>query len=145
MDAGIDVTLMPDGADATAMAQGMIGAVIVGADRIAANGDTANKIGTFSHAVNAHRAGIPFYVAADVSTFDMSLASGDEIEIELRPGHELTSWRSEPTAPAGVATWNPAFDVTPADLITGIITDVGVLRPPFEESIRAAINAGGDR
>ncbi len=145
MDAGIDVTLMPDGADATAMAQGKIEAVIVGADRIAANGDTANKIGTFSHAVNAHHAGIPFYVAADVSTFDVGLPSGDEIEIELRPGHELTAWRSEPTAPGGVATWNPAFDVTPADLITGIITDVGILRPPYEESIRAAVDTGGRR
>ncbi|MEN8233469.1 MAG: S-methyl-5-thioribose-1-phosphate isomerase [Actinomycetota bacterium] len=142
LDAGIDVTLMPDGADATAMAQGKVDVVIVGADRIAANGDTANKIGTFSHAVNAKHAGIPFYVAADLSTFDRSLASGDEIEIELRAGHELTEWQGEPTAPAGVPTWNPAFDVTPGELITGIITDVGVLRPPYAESIEGAFEKG---
>ena len=143
-DAGIDVTLMPDGSDAAAMAQGKIDVVIVGADRIAANGDTANKIGTFSHAVNARYAGIPFYVAASLSTFDLTLPSGAGIEIELRAGHELTAWRTEPTAPASVPTWNPAFDVTPAELITGIITEVGVLHPPFDESIRAAFANGGD-
>jgi methylthioribose-1-phosphate isomerase len=144
-DAGIDVTLMPDGSDAAAMAQGKVEAVIVGADRIAANGDTANKVGTFSHAVNAHYAGIPFYVAASLSTFDLTLPSGAGIEIELREGHELTMWRSEPTAPGNVPTWNPAFDVTPAELITGIITEVGVLHPPFEESIRATFATGGDQ
>ena len=116
----------------------MVEAVIVGADRIAANGDTANKIGTFSHAVNAQRVGIPFYVAAPLSSFDPSLASGTEIEIELRSSSELTAWRSEPTAPEGVKTWNPAFDVTPHELITGIITEVGVLKPPYTESIAAA-------
>ncbi len=144
-DAGIDVTLMPDGSDAAAMAQGKVDAVIVGADRIAANGDTANKIGTFSHAVNAHYASIPFYVAASLSIFDMTLPSGSGIEIELRAGHELTAWRTEATAPDDVATWNPAFDVTPAELITGIITEVGVLHPPFDESIRAAFTTGGDQ
>jgi len=143
-DAGIDVTLMPDGSDAAAMAQGKVEAVIVGADRIAANGDTANKVGTFSHAVNARYAGIPFYVAASLSTFDLTLPSGSGIEIELRASHELTAWRTEPTAPDDVATWNPAFDVTPAELITGIITEVGVLHPPFDESIRAAFTTGGD-
>ncbi|MEN8235610.1 MAG: S-methyl-5-thioribose-1-phosphate isomerase [Actinomycetota bacterium] len=142
LDAGIDVTLMPDGADATAMAQGKVDAVIVGADRIAANGDTANKIGTFAHAVNAKHAGIPFYVAADLATFDLDTASGGEIEIELRASHELTEWRGEPTAPADVPTWNPAFDVTPAELITGIITDVGVLHPPYGDSIKAAFEKG---
>jgi methylthioribose-1-phosphate isomerase len=145
MDAGIDVTLMPDGSDAAAMAQGWVDAVIVGADRIAANGDTANKIGTFSHAVNARHAGIPFYVAAPLSTFDTTLEAGDGIEIELRSSEELTSWRSEPTAPSNVPTWNPAFDVTPAELITAIITEAGVLRPPFETSIRAAFEEQGDR
>ena len=142
LDAGIDVTLMPDDADAIAMSQGKVEAVIVGADRIAANGDTANKIGTFSHAVNAKYAGIPFYVAADLSTFDVKSASGADIEIELRPSHELTEWRGQPTAPADVPTWNPAFDVTPAELITGIITDAGVLHPPFEESIRSIFEKG---
>ncbi|MBU1495181.1 MAG: S-methyl-5-thioribose-1-phosphate isomerase [Actinobacteria bacterium] len=142
-EAGIDVTLVPDGASAAAMAQGKVGAVIVGADRIAANGDTANKIGTFTHAVNAKYAGIPFYVVAPLSTFDIATASGADIEIEFRPSHEMTSWRSEPTAPEDVAVWNPAFDVTPAALITGIITEVGVLRPPYRESIRHAFEIGG--
>jgi methylthioribose-1-phosphate isomerase len=142
-DAGIDVTLMPDGASSTAMAQRKVEAVIVGADRIAANGDTANKIGTFTHAVNAQYAGIPFYVAAPLSTFDTSIASGAEIEIELRPAHEMTRWRSEPTAPDDIAVWNPAFDVTPHELITAIITDAGVLKPPYEQSIRAAFEQGG--
>ncbi|MCP4967026.1 MAG: S-methyl-5-thioribose-1-phosphate isomerase [bacterium] len=141
-DAGIDVTLMPDGSSATAMAEGRVEAVIVGADRIAANGDTANKIGTFTHAVNAHYAGIPFYVAAPLSTFDTSIATGAEIEIELRPNHEMTSWRSEPTAPQDISVWNPAFDVTPGKLITAIITEVGVLKPPFEESISDAFKKG---
>jgi methylthioribose-1-phosphate isomerase len=141
-DAGIDVTLMPDSASSTAMAQHRVEAVIVGADRIAANGDTANKIGTFTHAVNARYAGIPFYVAAPLSTFDTSIATGDEIEIELRPASEMTMWRSEPTAPEDIAVWNPAFDVTPNELITAIITEVGVLKPPFEESIRAAFEVG---
>ena len=145
LDAGIDVTLMPDGADAAAMAQGKVEAVIVGADRIASNGDTANKIGTFSHAVNARHAGVPFYVAAPLSTFDVTLESGAGIEIELRSDAELTTWRTEPTAPDEVPTWNPAFDVTPAELITAIITEVGVLRPPYETSIRAAFAAGGDQ
>ena len=142
-DAGIDVTLMPDGSRSTAMAQGKVEAVIVGADRIAANGDTANKIGTFTHAVNAKYAGIPFYVAAPLSTFDVAIATGAEIEIELRPSHEMTKWRSEPTAPQEIAVWNPAFDVTPAELITGIITEAGVLRPPYEDSIRTVFEAGG--
>ena len=142
-DAGIDVTLIPDGSSATAMTQGKVEAVIVGADRIAANGDTANKIGTFTHAVNARYAGIPFYVAAPLSTFDTSIASGAEIEIELRPGHEMTRWRSEPTAPEDIPVWNPAFDVTPAELITAIITEVGVLKPPYEQSIRTAFESGG--
>jgi len=142
-DAGIDVTLMPDGSSSTAMAQGKVEVVIVGADRIAANGDTANKIGTFTHAVNAKYAGIPFYVAAPLSTFDTSIATGAEIEIELRPAHEMTKWRSEPTAPQDIKVWNPAFDVTPNELIAGIITEVGVLKPPFEASIRTAFTEGG--
>lgn len=142
-DAGIDVTLMTDGSSASAMAEGKIDVVLVGADRIATNGDTANKIGTFAHAVNANYAGIPFYVAAPLSTFDPSIATGAEIEIELRPGSEVTFWRSEPTAPGEAVVWNPAFDVTPAELITGIITEVGVLRPPYEHSIRHAFEVGG--
>lgn len=142
-DAGIDVTLMPDGSSAMAMAQGQVQAVIVGADRIAANGDTANKIGTFTHAVNARYAGIPFYVAAPLSTFDLSTSSGAGIEIELRDGSEMTAWRSEAIAPEDVPVWNPAFDITPAELIEAIITEAGVLRPPYEESIRQAFESRG--
>jgi len=138
-DAGIDVTLIPDSSSAAAMAAGKVDAVIVGADRIAANGDTANKIGTFSHAVNARYAGVPFYVAASLATFDATIASGNDIHIELRPDVELTQWRGRQTAPSDAPTWNPAFDVTPAELITAIITETGVLRPPFEESIGQAL------
>jgi methylthioribose-1-phosphate isomerase len=138
-DAGIDVTLIPDSSSAAAMALGKVDAVIVGADRIAANGDTANKIGTFSHAVNAQYADVPFYVAASLATFDLSTASGADIDIELRPDDELRQWRGRQTAPADAVTWNPAFDVTPAELITAIITEAGVLKPPFEESIRSAL------
>lgn len=143
-DAGIDVTLMPDGASAMAMAQGKVDAVIVGADRIALNGDTANKVGTFTHAVNAQRAGLPFYVAAPLSTFDPSIASGAEIHIEERPAEELLSWRGQPTAPPGTPVWNPAFDVTPGELVTAFITEVGILRPPYPESITAAFTQGDD-
>lgn len=139
-DAGIDVTLIPDSSSASAMAEGKVDAVIVGADRIAANGDTANKIGTFSHAVNARYAGLPFYVAASLATFDATISSGDDIHIELRPDNELTQWRGRQMAPTDATTWNPAFDVTPAELITAIITEAGVLRPPFEESIRSALD-----
>lgn len=137
-DAGIDVTLMSDGSDASAMAAGRVEVVIVGADRIASNGDTANKVGTFSHAVNARYAGIPFYVAAPLSTFDISLVSGDEIEIKLRPESELTTFLGRSVAPPGTSAWTPAFDVTPAGLITAIITEVGVLRRLFTTSIREA-------
>lgn len=139
MDAGIDVTLIPDGADAGLMAKGMVEAVIVGADRIARNGDTANKVGTFSHAVNAAHAGVPFYVAAPLSTFDPTISSGAEIEIEIRSSDELSMWHSEQTAPADVSTWNPAFDVTPGELITAIFTEVGVIRPPYEATIPDAL------
>lgn len=143
-DAGIDVTLMPDGASAMAMAQGRVEAVIVGADRIALNGDTANKVGTFTHAVNAQRAGLPFYVAAPLSTFDPSIASGAEIHIEERPAEELLSWHGQPTAPPGTPVWNPAFDVTPGELVAAFITEVGILRPPYPESITAAFARGVD-
>lgn len=143
-DAGIDVTIFPDGASATLLSHGMVDAVIVGADRIAANGDTANKIGTHTHAVMAHHAGVPFVVAAPLSTFDLTIVDGTGIIIEQRPADELRQWRSEPTAPVGAATFNPAFDVTPAELITAIVTEVGVLEPPFRESIAAAFKKTGD-
>ena len=125
----IPCTVMVDSAAATVMSQGRVGAVILGADRIAANGDVANKIGTQNLAVIAGQHRIPFYVAAPRSTFDIETATGAAIPIEERTAAEV------PTAD-GVNVYNPAFDVTPAELITGIVTDVGVIRPPYEESIR---------
>ncbi|HHC08321.1 MAG TPA: S-methyl-5-thioribose-1-phosphate isomerase [Actinobacteria bacterium] len=133
--AGIPVTVLPDGAGATLLASGRVDAVVVGADRIAANGDVANKIGTFAHAVAAARAGVPFYVAAPRSTFDPATPDGDHIEIELRAPDELRGAPGRPGAPAEVAVWNPAFDVTPHELVTGIITDAGVLRGDYSAAI----------
>ncbi len=127
--AGIDVTLICDSMAAQVMKEGRVQLVLVGADRIAANGDTANKIGTYSVAVLAKAHGIPFYVAAPSSTFDPSLASGDGIPIEQRDPREVTHGMGRQTAPEGVEVYNPAFDVTPASLIAGIITEKGILRP----------------
>ncbi|TXT37188.1 MAG: methylthioribose-1-phosphate isomerase [Planctomycetota bacterium] len=121
---------------ATVMWQGKIQAVIVGADRIAANGDTANKIGTYSVACLAKTHGLPFYVAAPSSTFDLSLSSGDQIPIEERSATEITHGCGRQTVPDGVDVYNPAFDVTPAELITAIITERGIIRPVTPESIR---------
>ena len=129
--AGVPVTVIPDGAAAAAMALGRVDLVIVGADRITANGDTANKIGTYALAVLAARHGIPFHVAAPVGTIDHSLPSGPGIPIEERDAEEVRSGMGRPTAPEGVRVWNPAFDVTPAHLITSILTDRGILRPPY--------------
>ena len=111
------------------MREGRVQAVITGADRIAANGDTANKIGTYSVATLAHAHHIPFYVAAPTTTFDLSIATGREIPIEQRGAEEITHTFGRQTAPDGVAVYNPAFDVTPAELITAIITDRGVIQP----------------
>ena len=121
------------------MKEGRIQLVIVGADRIAANGDTANKIGTYSVAVLAKAHGIPLYVAAPSSTFDLTLASGDGIPIEQRDPREVTHGMGRQTAPEGVKVYNPAFDVTPARLIAGIITEKGVIRPGDEQAIRAML------
>lgn len=134
--AGIDVTLICDNTAAQVMREGRVQLVITGADRIAANGDTANKIGTYGLAVLAHAHGIPFYVAAPLSTFDVELPHGDGIPIEQRPGEEVTHTFGRATAPEGVAVYNPAFDVTPAHLIAGIVTERGILKPPYEEAIR---------
>ncbi len=134
--AGIDVSILCDSAAASMMSAGRVQLVIVGADRIAANGDTANKIGTYSVAVSAKHHGIPFYVAAPLSTFDASLASGAEIPIEQRDEREVREWRGEPVAAAGVTCLNPAFDVTPAALISGIITEKGLLKPVTDKIIR---------
>jgi len=140
-EAGVPVRLIGDGMAAFAMQRGMIDAVIVGADRIAANGDAANKIGTYSHAVAARHHGVPFYVAAPRSTFDLTLASGAEIPIEERRREELTEFNGRATAPDGVGVWNPAFDVTPAALIAGIVTEHGVIQPVNAERVAAVLGA----
>lgn len=135
MQAGIDVTLICDNMAAQVMKEGKIQCVIVGADRIAANGDTANKIGTYNVAILAKAHDIPFYVAAPTSTLDLSLKTGDLIPIEQRAAEEVTEGFGNRTAPEGVKVYSPAFDVTPARLITAIITEKGVVHPPFEESL----------
>jgi methylthioribose-1-phosphate isomerase len=137
--AGIDVTLICDSMAAQVMREGRVRLVIVGADRIAANGDTANKIGTYGVAVLAKAHGVPFYVAAPSSTFDLSLPSGGKIPIEQRDPREVTHAFGRQTAPEGVKVYNPAFDVTDASLISGIITERGVIRPVNEETIRAVL------
>ncbi len=126
---GIDVTLICDDMAAYLMSQGRVGMVITGADRIVANGDTANKIGTYNLAVLARYHGIPFYVAAPSSTFDMSLSDGSLIPIEQRPAEEITEGFGKRLAPVGIKTYNPAFDVTPADLITALVTERGLIDP----------------
>lgn len=135
----IPVTLITDNMAAYVMQQGRVQLVVVGADRIAANGDTANKIGTYGLAILAKEHGIPFYIAAPRSTIDASLKSGAEIPIEERHHSEVTHLFGHQIAPADVAVLNPAFDVTPHRYITGIITEVGVLRPPYTDSIAAAL------
>jgi len=133
---GIDVTLICDNMAAQVMKEGRIQMVVVGADRIAANGDTANKIGTYGVAILAKAHDIPFYVAAPSSTFDLSLKSGAEIPIEQRDAREVTHGFGRQTAPDGVKVYNPAFDVTPAQLIGGIITERGMIQPVSEAQIR---------
>ncbi len=133
--AGIDVTVICDNMAAALMAEGKIDLVIVGADRIAANGDTANKIGTYGVAVLAHYHQLPFYVAAPYSTVDLSLASGTEIPIEQRAPEEVSCGFGKRTAPVSVAIYNPAFDVTPAKLISAIVTDQGIISPPYGENL----------
>jgi methylthioribose-1-phosphate isomerase len=117
------------------LGQKKIDAVLVGADRIAANGDTANKIGTFSLAIAAKHFNVPFYVVAPISTVDLKTPSGEQIPIEERAAAEVANFAAQPTAPAGVDVFNPAFDVTPAALIRGIITENGVAKPPFTQSL----------
>jgi len=133
--AGIDCTLICDNMAAVVMKEGRVNLVLVGADRIAANGDTANKIGTYGVAVLAKHHGIPFYVAAPSSTFDLSIASGAEIPIEQRGAEEVTHGFGRQTAPAGAKVYCPAFDVTPAELITGIITERGLIEKPNKKTI----------
>jgi len=139
VNAGIPVTVVADTAAGAAMAGGLVDAVLVGCDRVAANGDTANKIGTYSLAVLASANQLPFYVVGPLSSFDPGAASGADIEIEQRPAAEVSTIAGREVAPGAAAVWNPAFDVTPADLITAFITDAGVLRPPYTRSIAAAL------
>ena len=134
-EGGVPLTLITDNMVGHFMKTGNVGAVVVGADRIAANGDTANKIGTYQIAVLAHEHGVPFYVAAPVSTFDLTISSGEQIPIEERAAEEVTHFRGVRIAP-DVAVANPAFDVTPARLISAIICERGVARAPYAESLR---------
>jgi methylthioribose-1-phosphate isomerase len=136
---GVAVTLICDNMAAQVMKEGKVQKVVVGADRIAANGDTANKIGTYGVALLARAHGIPFYVAAPSSTFDLAIPDGSAIPIEQRESREVTHGFGRQTAPSGVDVYNPAFDVTPADLIAGIITEKGVIRPVNTETIREVI------
>lgn len=138
---GIPVTVIPDSAAGRFMRAGQVDLVVVGADRIAANGDVANKIGTYSVAVLAREHGIPFYVAAPLSTVDLATPSGEAIVVEERDPGEVTSVAGTATAPPGVPAANFAFDVTPHRLVTGIITEAGVIRPPYERNLRLAFTA----
>lgn len=135
----VPVTVICDSMAALVMREKKVQAVVTGADRIAANGDVANKVGTYSVAVLARAHGVPFYVAAPSSTFDISLASGDLIPIEERAREEISHGFGKQTVPDGVNVWNPAFDVTPAELIAGIITEHGVIAPVSSESVSAMI------
>ncbi len=133
--AGIDVTLICDNMAGMVMSQGKIDAVIVGTDRVAANGDIANKIGTMSVAVLAGHFNIPFYIAAPSTTIDMNTLTGRDIPIEERDPDEITNWYGTRIAPENVKVYNPAFDVTPHELITAIVTDKGIIYPPYRENI----------
>ncbi|HEU4630298.1 MAG TPA: S-methyl-5-thioribose-1-phosphate isomerase [Gemmatimonadaceae bacterium] len=143
MRAGIPVTVLTDSMAASLMASGGVDLCLVGADRIAANGDVANKIGTLGVAVAAHHFGIPFYVAAPSSTVDPATPTGAAIPIEQRAEREVVCGFGTPTAPEGVRVYNPAFDVTPAALVSGIVTDVGVHRAPYDFARRVPASAGG--
>ena len=136
----IPVTLVTDSMAGFLMSRGEVDLLIVGADRVAANGDVANKIGTYTLAVLAQRHGLPFYVAAPLSTFDLGIADGASIPIEERPADEVTGYRGSRWAPDGVAVRNPAFDVTPAQLVTAIITERGVMRAPSRNGVAALFN-----
>ena len=142
---GIPTTLIADNMAGHLMARGEVDAVVVGADRIAANGDVANKIGTYTVAVLARENGVPFYVAAPVSTFDLATPTGADIPIEERPTEEVTHVAGRRIAPLGVAVRNPAFDVTPHRYVTAIVCERGVARPPFAESLLALAGAAAER
>ena len=141
--ANIDATLIPDSAAGQLIHRGTVKAVIVGADRIAANGDVANKIGTYSLAVLASENSVPFYVAAPTSTIDLSLPSGESIPIEERPAEEVTRLRDLQIAPDGIEAINTAFDVTPHRYVTAIVTELGVVREPYDPRLRQMMEAPG--
>jgi methylthioribose-1-phosphate isomerase len=143
--AGVPHALIPDVAAGHLMARGEVDVILVGADRVAANGDTANKVGTYTLAVLAARHGIPFYVCAPTSSVDLATADGSAIVIEERPPEEVLRFRGVNIAPPGTQVRNPAFDVTPAELITGIVTEEGVIREPFETGLRRAMEQAAER
>jgi methylthioribose-1-phosphate isomerase len=132
----IPTTIIAESMAGPLMKKGDVDFVVVGADRIAANGDVANKIGTYTVAMMAHAHGVPFYVAAPLSTIDLDTPTGDAIPIEQRNAREITHFGPTRVAPEGASVWNPVFDVTPARLVAGIITEKGIVRPPFDESLR---------
>jgi methylthioribose-1-phosphate isomerase len=139
--AGVPFQVVPDASAGALMARGLVDRVVVGADRIAANGDVANKIGTYTVAAMAARHGVPFHVAAPLSTIDPGTPTGDQIDIEERAGDEVTSVLGVRIAPAGAEAMNLAFDVTPNELVTSIVTEWGVLEPPYGDSIARAIGS----
>ncbi|MDQ1448218.1 MAG: methylthioribose-phosphate isomerase, partial [Actinomycetota bacterium] len=141
---GLDATLIVDGAAAALMGRGDVDLVIVGADRVAANGDVANKIGTYGLAVAARQHQVPFYVAAPASTIDLGTPNGDAIQIEERDPDEVTHVGSHRVAPRDVEAFNPAFDVTPARLVTAIVTECGVARPPYRRSLPAHVRRAAE-
>jgi methylthioribose-1-phosphate isomerase len=140
----IETTVITDNMSGALMRQGKVDLVVVGADRIAANGDTANKIGTYSVAVLARAHNVPFYVAAPLSTVDLTAADGTHIPIEERSASEVTHMAGSQLAPDGARVWNPAFDVTPHEYIAGIITERGIFRPPYTEALRKACGGSGE-
>jgi methylthioribose-1-phosphate isomerase len=144
-EVGVPCTLITDSMAGYVMAQGRVDAVIVGADRVAANGDGANKIGTYSLAVLASAHHIPFYFVAPTSTIDLATASGTHIPIEERAPAEVTTCGDAHVAPEGIAVANPAFDITPARLVTAIVTEQGVVRPPFEEHLARVVARAAQR
>jgi methylthioribose-1-phosphate isomerase len=137
---GIETTVITDNMVGALMRQGRVNFVVVGADRIAANGDTANKIGTYGVAVLAREHGVPFYVAAPLSTIDLNTSDGSQIPIEERNAKEVTHVGGTQLTPVGALVWNPAFDVTPHQLIAGIITERGIFRAPYPQSLRTAFD-----
>ncbi|HEY3173455.1 MAG TPA: S-methyl-5-thioribose-1-phosphate isomerase [Thermoanaerobaculia bacterium] len=142
---GIPVEIITDGMSGHYLSRGDVDAVVVGADRIAANGDTANKIGTYTHAVLAKENGVPFYVAAPTSTIDLRCPDGSRIPIEERSAGEVLSFAGQKIAPAGVGARHPAFDVTPARYIAAIVTEEGICRPPYESSLAEAVARAEER